>query len=256
MKLVVRAATDRGLKRSRNEDSHGVWSAEDPAVRAVRGVLLVVADGMGGARAGDVASRVAVETTLRAYQEAPGANVLADLRGAVVAANAALYGENVRAAEMTGMATTLTAAVVCGADVFLAHVGDTRVYMLRAARLTQVTEDHSLVAHLVAEGELTLEEARVDPRRNLLTRSVGLSPDVEVDAGRINWTFAPGDILILSSDGLHGLVRNEEMARVVAGTADLDSACAELVALALAAGGFDNITVILARAEAEADPSG
>ena len=249
MKLVVSAATDRGLKRARNEDSHGVWSAEDPGVLSARGVLLVVADGMGGARAGDVASRLAVETTLQAFQRAPGANVLADLRSAVVAANAVLYAENVRAREAMGMATTLTAAVIRGADVFLAHVGDTRVYALRGRRLTQVTEDHSLVAHLVAEGELTLEEARVDPRRNLLTRSVGLSPDVEVDAGRINWTFAPGDVLVLSSDGLHGLVRNEEMERVIAAAGDLDQACAELVALAIAAGGMDNITVLLARAE-------
>lgn len=248
MKLVVSAATDRGLKRARNEDSHGVWRAADPPVEAARGVLLVVADGMGGARAGDVASRLAVETTLRAYRDSPGANVLADLQAAVVAANTILYAENVRAGEATGMATTLTAAVIRGADVFLAHVGDTRVYALRGQQLTQVTEDHSLVAHLVAEGELTLEQARVDPRRNLLTRSVGLTPDVDVDAGRINWTFAPGDVLVLSTDGLHGLVRNEEMTRVIVGAGDLDQACAELVALAIAAGGADNITVILARA--------
>jgi len=249
MKLVVSAATDRGLKRARNEDSHGVWRAADPPVEAARGVLLVVADGMGGARAGDVASRLAVATALRAYEEAPGTNILADLRAAVVAANAALYSENMRAGEATGMATTLTAALVCGADVFLAHVGDTRVYVQRGRRLTQVTEDHSLVAHLVAEGELTLEEARVDPRRNLLTRSVGLAPDVDVDAGRVNWTLTPGDVLILSSDGLHGLVRHEEMERVIAGAGDLDQAAAELVTLAIAAGGLDNITVILARAE-------
>jgi protein phosphatase len=249
MKLVVSAATDRGLKRARNEDSHGIWSADDPRVRAARGVLLVVADGMGGARAGDVASRLAVATTLQAYQDAPGTNVLADLRAAVVAANAVLFAENVRAGEPIGMATTLTAAIIRGADVFLAHVGDTRVYALRGRHLTQVTEDHSLVAHLVAEGELTLEEARVDPRRNLLTRSVGLTPDVDVDAGRINWTFAPGDVLVLSTDGLHGLVRNEEMERVITDAGELDAACAELVALAIAAGGVDNITVILARAE-------
>ncbi len=250
MKVLVHAVTDRGLRRSRNEDSHGVWVPEDPAEIERRGVFLVVADGMGGGRAGDVASRLAVETTMRAMREAPGLDLLAELSAALAAANRALYVENVRVAEPPGMGTTLTAAVVRGPDIFLAHVGDTRVYLLRAARLTQVTEDHSLVAHLVAEGEITADEARVDPRRNLLTRSVGLTPEVRVDAGHLKWTFMPGDVLILSTDGLHGLVSNEEMARAVGAAASLEEAGAALVALALEAGGIDNITVILARAEA------
>ncbi len=248
MKLVVCAVTDRGLRRSRNEDSHGVWIADDPAERARRGILLVVADGMGGARAGDVASRLAVEATLRAYREAPGVNVLEELRGAFAEANRVIYAENAQSPEQSGMATTLTAAVIRGRDIFLGHVGDTRFYVLRGDRMIQVTEDHSLVALLVAGGELTPEEARVDPRRNLLTRSLGLAPELQVDIKRANWSLSPGDVLLISSDGLHGLVRDEVIADAVRHASDLDAALRDLVTLAHLAGGSDNITAVLARA--------
>src|SRR5262245_43618714 len=126
MNVAVSAATDLGLKRSQNEDCHGVWIPEDPAERERRGVLLAVADGMGGSRAGEVASRLAVETVLKAWREAPGGDVLADLHGAVEAANRVVHGESVAHPDMSGMGTTCTAVVVRDGSAYYAHVGDSR----------------------------------------------------------------------------------------------------------------------------------
>src|SRR5262245_54566259 len=158
MRLAIQAATDVGLKRHRNEDTYAAWEPEDPDERARRGVLLVLADGMGGARSGDVASRIATEAVLRAYRQAPGADPLTDLGAALAAANQAVFTENSRQDELPGMATTLTAAVVRGSEIYVAHVGDTRVYLAREGKLEQLTEDHSLVARLVAEGQLTSDQ--------------------------------------------------------------------------------------------------
>jgi protein phosphatase len=250
MRLAIQAATDLGLKRLRNEDTYAAWEPDNPEERARRGVLLVLADGMGGARSGDVASRLATEAAVRAYRQAPGADPLTDLGAALTAANRAVYAENSRQDELPGMATTLTAAVVRGSEVYVAHVGDTRAYLARAGRLEQLTEDHSLVARLVAEGQLTSDQARLDPRRNLLTRSVGLAPTVPIDSRRVNTALGPGDTLLLCSDGLHGLVADLELARVL-GREDLAQVVTDLIALANAAGGSDNITVLVARGLAD-----
>jgi protein phosphatase len=255
MKLNVRAATDVGLRRQRNEDSHAWWMPGDPAILARRGVLLLVADGMGGAKAGGVASRLAVDTVVRIYRQAPGveepgADVAAELRRSLAEANRLLHEESSQKPELRGMATTLTAVVVRGSDVVLAHVGDSRAYAVRDGSVRQLTNDHSFVARLVTEGRISAAEARVHPRRNLLTRSVGLAPEVEIDAERSDWVLAPGDTLLLCSDGLHGLVVDEELGRV-AGGEDIARDCHELITLANHAGGDDNITVLLARAEGE-----
>ena len=246
MKLAIKAATDLGQKRARNEDTYAAWQSEDPAELAQRGVLLVLADGMGGARSGDVASKLAAETVVRSYREGKGSDPLTDLGAAVAAANQAIFAENTRQDELPGMATTVTAAVVRGNDVYVAHVGDSRAYLARAGRMEQITEDHSLVARLVAEGQLTSDEARFDPRRNLLTRSVGLSAQVPIDTRRVQWTLQPGDTLLLCSDGLHGLVADRDLVPIL-GRPELDKVAAELIEMANHAGGSDNITVIVAR---------
>jgi len=246
MRLAIQAATDLGQKRARNEDTYASWQSDDPAELARRGVLLVLADGMGGARSGDVASRIAAETVVRSYREAKSSDPLADLGAAVAAANQAIFAENTRQDELPGMATTVTAAVVRGADIFVAHVGDSRAYLARAGKLEQLTEDHSLVARLVAEGQLTSDEARFDPRRNLLTRSVGLAATVPIDARRVQWKLEPGDTLLLCSDGLHGLVADRDLVPILA-RAELKKVATELIDIANDAGGSDNITVIVAR---------
>jgi len=250
-RLAVKAATDRGLKREHNQDSYACWIPDAPEVLERQGVLLVVADGMGGARAGDVASRLAVETVVDSYQRAQG-SVLTALSQAIEAANEKVYGENLRDPSLVGMGTTCTSAVIHGAALFLAHVGDSRAYLVGAGGIRQLTRDHSLVAYLVEEKSLTPEEARVDPRRNLVTRSLGLTSGVEVDAFEFELRLRTGDTLLLCSDGLHGVVDDSDLARAVHGR-DLDVACRELIALANRAGGPDNITAVLARLEEEDD---
>ena len=248
MTVVVRAATDVGLKRTNNEDNYGCWLPEDAEERERRGLLLAVADGMGGVKGGEVASRITVETLMHVYRESSGSDVAEDLHGAVVAANRMVHRESVQQPELSGMGTTCTAAVVRGRDVYLAHVGDSRAYLVRSGRTRQLTHDHSLVGQLVRDRQLTAEQARIDPRRNVVTRSLGIGAEVEVDAERVSESLRDGDVLILCTDGLHGLVSDEELGAAVKDH-DLDGACDALVALAKKRGGHDNITVILARAE-------
>jgi protein phosphatase len=246
--LAVRAATDLGLRRSENEDSHGCWIPDEPAAQERRGALMVVADGMGGSQAGEVASRLAVETVLGAYRDGHGEDALDDLRRAVVEANRAVYEQSTANPQHTGMGTTCTALVVRDREALVAHVGDSRAYLVRDGRIRQLTHDHSLVAQMVQRNEITPEQARTDPRRNVVTRSVGVSADVEVDAERVELPLEPGDTLLLCSDGLHGQVTDEELAHAASGP-DLDVACRELIGLANQRGGPDNITVMLARVE-------
>ena len=248
----VSASTDVGLRRQHNEDSHGVWQSDDPGTLERRGVLVVVADGMGGSQAGEVASRIAVQTVMRVYQESAG-DPLEDLAHALEAANAAVHGESTSRPDLAGMGTTCTAVVVQGHDLLYAHVGDSRAYVSRNGRIRQVTHDHSLVAQMVREGQLTPEQAKTDPRRNVVTRSVGVGPDVEIDADRMDAALEPGDTLLVCTDGLHGLVNDQELADIASGD-DLEQACHEAIERANERGGPDNITVVLARLEAGEEP--
>ena len=245
--VEVSAGTDVGLRRQHNEDSHGIWQPGDPGTLESRGVLLVVADGMGGSQAGEVASRIAVQTVIRVYQESSG-DPLDDLANAVAAANAAVHGESTSRPDLAGMGTTCTAVVVQGLDLLYAHVGDSRAYVSRGGRIRQVTHDHSLVAQMVREGQLTPEQAKTDPRRNVVTRSVGVGPEVEIDCDRMDSALEPGDTLLICTDGLHGLVTDDELADIANGN-DLETACHEAIDRANERGGPDNITVVLARIE-------
>lgn len=246
MTLEIRAATDLGMKRSQNEDSHGHWVSDDPAERERRGVLVVVADGMGGSRAGEVASRLAVQTVIQVYRDGQSGSPLDDLYHAVEAANHVVHTESVSHADMNGMGTTCTAVVVRGSDTFLAHVGDSRAYLVQGGRLRQLTQDHSLVAQLVRDGQLTPEQARSDPRRNVVTRSVGVSAHVEIDAQRFEALLQDGDTLLMCSDGLHGLVPDPELSDLAL-EERLEDGCKRAIVLANTRGGHDNITVVLAR---------
>jgi protein phosphatase len=249
MKVAVRSATDVGVRRQQNEDSHAFWTPDDPEERARHGVLLVVADGMGGSLAGEVASRIAVDTVTSTYRAGSGENPLDDLYRALEAANRAVNQESTGNPSLHGMGTTCTAVVVLDKDVLLAHVGDSRAYRIRQGRIQQLTNDHSLVAQMVRDGQLTAEQARSDPRRNVVTRSVGVAPEVEIDATRVEDALVPGDTLLLCSDGLHGQVADDELADI-GSEPDLDAACDDAIALANERGGPDNITIILARVEA------
>lgn len=226
--ILFGSRTDIGCQRERNEDS-----------LAVNPPLFVVADGMGGHKAGDVASEVAVNTMAALAPRKADVDLLGR---AMEAANHAVITEAGKAGR-EGMGTTMTACVVQGEKLAIAHVGDSRAYLLHAGKLQQVTRDHSLVADLVEQGRLTPEEARVHPKRSVITRALGSDPHMQPDLYEI--TASAGDRLLLCSDGLHGMVDDGVIQAGLARIRDPQRCAAALVNEAIAAGGADNITVIV-----------
>jgi PPM family protein phosphatase len=240
MRLSSFAGTDVGLLRSGNEDSH------------LRGrTVFAVADGLGGHQGGEVASAMAVEPLAaldgRAFADArEAAEALAE---AIREANLAILRRARSDPELWGMGTTVTAAAVAGDRVLqLAHVGDSRAYLLRAdASLRQLTTDHTVVQEAVARGLLTRQQAAVHPQRGVVTRAVGLDPQVPVDLPE-PLELEPGDQVLLCTDGLTEVVDDDRIAAVLAAQADGDDACRALIAAANQGGGPDNVTVVLLRA--------
>jgi protein phosphatase len=200
---------------------------------------------MGGAMAGEVASQLAAECVLKTYREGED-EILEDLLLALVSANQVIYEHSREHPDLRGMGTTCTAVVVRGSEAYYAHVGDSRAYLIRNGSIRQLTQDHSLVAQLVEQRHITPEQAKVDPRRNVVTRSVGVGEEVDVDVRRVDEPLRAGDTLVLCTDGLHGLVEDTDIARIASGP-DPQRACQELITLANDHGGTDNITVIVGR---------
>ncbi len=227
--------SDTGRQRRANEDSF-----------LARAPMFVVADGMGGAQAGEVASRLAVEAFAAGLP--PAENAESRLSERVQEANGRIHALSRSDHERAGMGTTLTAAMVDGDHIAIAHVGDSRAYVLRDGELTQLTQDHSLVDELVRRGRLTEEQAAEHPQRSIITRALGPEAGVEVDT--MSFPARPGDVLLLCSDGLTSMVSPEEIARILGAAGDLHAAAEQLVAAANAAGGRDNITVVIFRVEA------
>ena len=240
LRIVEQAGrTDVGRQRSANEDS-----------LFVNPPLFAVADGMGGAKAGEVASAVAVEAVEGATESGESAET--ELANIVRQANRRIYDLAVADESRRGMGTTLTLAKVHGDEVSLAHVGDSRAYLLRGGELEQLTRDHSLVAELERSGQITPEAAEHHPQRSIITRALGPEPDVEVDT----YTLAgrDGDTFLICSDGLTSMISDDEVASILRSAGSLDEAADELVRAANQSGGKDNITVILFRlGEGEAD---
>jgi len=229
--------TDAGRKRRRNEDS---FVREPP--------LFAVADGMGGAQAGEVASRLAA-AAFREFHEADGLNPEERVAAIIQEANRRIYERARSDAQASGMGTTITAALVSGDSVAIGHVGDSRAYRLRGGKLEQLTEDHSLVADLVRSGRLTPEEADAHPQRSVITRALGT--DLEVDVDTFTVEAEADDVFVLCSDGLTTMVDDEDIARTVAKVDSLEQATKALVKAANRAGGEDNVTVVLFRLEDE-----
>ncbi len=245
--LVVRVAqlSDVGRVRSENQD-YSILSAPADEVDRNKGRLMVVADGMGGHRGGATASRMAATITKDEYYRDADTDILTSLTRALERANARIYAESQINPELRGMGTTCSALVVRGREGFFAHVGDSRIYLVRDGAISQLTDDHSLVASMVREGLLTTQEAEVHPRRNVLQRSMGVGQAVEIDA-RGAFEVLPGDTFILCSDGLHGLVKPDEILMIT--KVGIEDAARELVRLALERGAPDNVTVVVGRAE-------
>jgi PPM family protein phosphatase len=233
LRIVEQAGrTDVGRQRNANEDS-----------LVVRPPLFAVADGMGGAKAGEVASAVAVEAVERARESEEPAET--QLAGIVRDANRRIYDLAVADESRRGMGTTLTIAKVHGDEVSLAHVGDSRAYRMRDGELSQLTRDHSLVAELERSGQITAEAAEHHPQRSIITRALGPEPDVEVDT----YTLAgrDGDLFLICSDGLTSMISDDEAGSILRSASSLDEAADALVRAANQSGGKDNITVILFR---------
>jgi PPM family protein phosphatase len=226
--------TDTGLQRRANEDS-----------LLVRSPLFVVADGMGGAQAGEVASRIAVETFHEGLQD--GSDAERSLVAQVEQANAHINELSHQNAEHAGMGTTITAVYVGEQEVSIAHVGDSRAYCLRAGELLRLTDDHSLVDELIREGKLTPEEAEEHPQRSVITRALGPEPSVEVDVR--SFRGRDGDVYLICSDGLTTMLGEGELLDVLVSHEPLPDAGEALIAAANDAGGKDNITVVLFRLE-------
>jgi serine/threonine protein phosphatase PrpC len=237
--------TDTGRARADNEDS-----------AYARPPLYVVADGMGGAQAGEVASALAVEE-FRGGLIAEG-TAEHRLSERVQAANRRIYETAHQKLEHEGMGTTLTAVYLDDSNLAVAHVGDSRAYIFRDGELVRLTHDHSLVEELIRRGKLTPEQAAAHPQRSIITRALGIEPEVEVDT----WTYPmrAGDVVLLCSDGLTSMISEAQIASVLAEQPDLERAGERLIAEANEAGGRDNITVVLFRLEdidsdAEQSPS-
>src|ERR1700749_3999199 len=236
---MIRAAetiqmTDTGRQRPGNEDS-----------AYARAPVFVVADGMGGAQAGEVASRIAIEAFVHGLPDAGSPEERLPTR--VREANHQIYERSRADRGRAGMGTTLTAAFVDDAHVAIAHVGDSRAYLFREGTLQRLTQDHSLVDELVRRGKLTEEQAAEHPQRSIITRALGPEPDVEVDT----WTYPAraGDVVLLCSDGLTSMISEERVRVILAAQDNLDEAGDELIREANEAGGRDNITVVLFRLE-------
>lgn len=218
-------------------------------------ILFGVADGMGGHVGGEVAARTAIETLRNSFGQVSGPPEIGDLVNAVGAANLAVWNHALSSPDLRGMGTTLTAmALVTEAsatEIALVNVGDSRAYRLRGDTFSQLTSDHTLVEEMVRKGELSARDAASHPRRHVLTRALGIEPDVEVDA----WLVRPaaGDRLLLCSDGLINEVDDSEIATVLGSLDDPADAAMELVNMALENGGSDNVTVVIVDVEGEDD---
>lgn len=228
------AATDTGGRRSINEDGY-----------FADGSVFAVADGMGGHLAGEVASELAIESLKRMGGANPARALLESFRKA----NKMIFERAGADEDRHGMGTTLTACIVDGRRLHIAHAGDSRLYRLRGGKLKQLTKDHSLVAQMVEKGHLTPEEAASHPQRSVITRALGAEQKIDVDTKTKE--MAPGDRYLLATDGLTAVVDEEEVAEVIAAEGELEAATKRLIELANARGGPDNITVVVFDPEVE-----
>jgi serine/threonine protein phosphatase PrpC len=251
--LSIGFKTDVGHKRENNEDSYAVLRREE-LDKALDG-LFVIADGMGGGRHGDVASGLVAQTVPETIQEflfefeRSNGNGALDpsrlLRDALIRVNGRVWMRGVERSELRGMGTTCVAAIVKDNLLTIGNIGDSRAYLLREGKLSQITEDHSEVWQQVKAGNMTREQARHSKHRNSITRAIGLKPDVTPDVEQ--FTLEEGDTVLLCTDGLTTEVSDTEIARILATVPDAQEVCDRLVATALRHGGSDNVTVVVLR---------
>ncbi len=247
--IEAASLTDVGLQRANNEDSFLYWEPDSDVEFRRKGRLAVIADGMGGYEGGQEASRLAVDTVRHVYDR----NFNSDAQTALIAAFHSAHDNIQRYAvehpEFHGMGTTCTALSIIGRQLYFAHVGDSRLYLVRGDAVTRLTRDHSYVGRLVENGIVRSEDAESHPQRHILTAALGSGHDVTPHVPEQPIPLESGDILILCTDGLWSLIGDMELARVVRTNAPAE-ACLKLVRMALERGGPDNVTVLVLRVSA------
>jgi PPM family protein phosphatase len=251
LSLEVAARTDIGIKRSHNEDSVASVVPQDSQVLAQKGALFIVADGMGGFNKGEVASNLVIQKVSDYYYQDASTDIGASLVQAIRQANLALR-QHIETQEeaVKLMGTTCIAAILHDATVYIANIGDSRAYIVREDQAQQISQDHSWVAEQVRLGTLTREEARTHEKRNIITRCIGTEDNVEIDL--FTEPVQDGDILVLCTDGLTNVVRDEELAAIVTQYNSQEST-ARLIALANENGGPDNITAVVVHVALSSD---
>jgi protein phosphatase len=238
--------SDVGCERSENEDYYSYAEPEGEDEFEKRGRLAVVADGMGGHEGGQIASGLAVDFVRQTYFSFPSDDPQQALLEAFRSAQEAIQEWVGKYPEFRGMGTTCTAAVLRDGELYYGHVGDSRLYLLRDSCISRLTRDHSFVNRLLEQGLITPEQAAVHPERNVLTAALGMDSQVPVDLPETYIPLRPADILLLCTDGLHGLVNDDELLKVASHYPPRD-ACRALVEMAKKRGGPDNITLQIIR---------
>lgn len=248
IKAVV--LSDLGNIRTNNEDMGLFFKIADENVIREKGYMLIVADGMGGHQAGEVASRMATDIISHEYFKLNGNSVEKNLAKVLTLANKNIFEKASSSDAHKGMGTTCTVLVVIDKTVYYAHVGDSRAYMQKGNSIMQITTDHTYVQELVNNGDITEAEAAVHPKRNILTNAMGTKPDMRVDTGKFGYTLEDNDRLLLCSDGLYDYLNADELKEILLAN-DIKTASQIMIQQAKARGGHDNITVVIAERKKE-----
>jgi protein phosphatase len=243
-KFIVGAASHPGQRKTVNEDAYSFYPPEDGREHP-KGMLLALADGMGGRAGGGQASQIAVDTLMKAFYEDSAGDIGESLERAFHAAHEAVVEEGKKDIQVQGMATTLTAVVILKDRLYHAHVGDSRAYLIDGNTMTCITEDHSFVASLVKAGAITEEQARTHPQRNLVTQAVGASEELTIDRSRRPRRLKNGNGILLCCDGLYKDLTDDEILETIRSAPDPSDSCEKLIQRANDRGGSDNITAVL-----------
>lgn len=243
LKVVV--LSDLGNIRTNNEDMGMFFKVADENIIRDKGYLLMVADGMGGHQAGEVASGMAADIISREYFKQPNGNVEKNLLKVFTLANKNIFEKASSYKSYNGMGTTCTVLVVLDQAIYYAHVGDSRAYLQKGNSIIQITQDHTYVQELVNSGDITAEEAAVHPKRNILTNAMGTKVDTRIDTGKFKLIFENNDRLLLCSDGLYDYLNDEELKEILCKNT-IQHAAENMVQEAKMRGGHDNITVVIA----------
>ena len=244
--VTIGSATHVGMKRQENQDYHAWHSPEEGSKK---GILIALADGMGGRYGGATASKIAVDVLIETYYKDTSRSISESLEKAFQKANEEVITKGHTDINLEGMASTLTAVVLKPSKMYYAHVGDSRGYVIYKGKITQFTADHSYVADLIKVGQIKEEDASTHPERNIITRAIGLESELRVDAPAEPQTIKKDQYILLCCDGLHGVVSNEGIMNAVYEYQEPELICEKLVERANERGGPDNITVMIARVD-------